>query len=306
VARLDVERLEKLQPGDAARDTLPLVSRIELEKARLALKDADSRQKAAAARERSLRSELRALDIALDFHKLRAPIAGYLSAIQVAPGQSLAVSTPVAEVIDLDEIDVVCPVPRHTAEHLAVGQPARLVTNEKPEKEESPRDGKVVYIAVQAQPETGNFVVKVRFPNKDLRLRANSVVRVEVQTAPEKKRLTIPEVALLEDQDPPAVVVVVEKEKEDDKGKKEMVTVALKLEATVGVRDRAHGRVEILKLVPPEEKEGHEPEPPEKKEGAEKKDFSIEGTKFIVEGGQGLKTDDQVKVEEPEHKEGHE
>ena len=34
--------------------------------------------------------------------------------------------------------------------------------------------------ALQAQPETGNVAVKVRFPNPDLRLRAHAVVRVNV------------------------------------------------------------------------------------------------------------------------------
>ncbi len=59
--------------------------------------------------------------------------------------------------------------------------------------------GKVAFIAVQSQPETGNVAVKVRFPNPDLRLRANVVVRVHVLTKPEKERLTIPEAALMED-----------------------------------------------------------------------------------------------------------
>ena len=147
--------------------------------------------------------------------------------------------------------------------------------------------GKIVFIAVQAQPETGNFAVKVRFPNPELRLRANGVFPLRVQTEPEKKRLTIPESALLEDQDPPLVVVVQDIKEEEHEGKKLKVGKAHKLRARLGVRDRALHRVEILSLEDPEKKEK----------------IDLKEVQFIVEGGNGLHDDDAVKVEEEAKKE---
>src|SRR5207237_585719 len=59
-------------------------------------------------------------------HTLTAPISGRVGRAQVVRGQTLAVGTPVAEVIDLDEsIDVVCYVPPGMVGRLKTGQPAR-------------------------------------------------------------------------------------------------------------------------------------------------------------------------------------
>src|SRR5579885_1395814 len=169
-ARLDVNRLEKLQSG--GKGDTPLVARVEVDKARIALKDAESKREALTARLAAGKAELKALDEQLDLYTLRAPIAGRLGTLHAVPGQTLAVGALVAEIVDLREIDVVCSVPPHTAAKLALGQPARLVKNDG----SGPR-GQVTYIAVQAQPETGNFVVKARFPNPDLKLRSNTVLR---------------------------------------------------------------------------------------------------------------------------------
>jgi multidrug efflux pump subunit AcrA (membrane-fusion protein) len=140
-----------------------------------------------AAREVLVRSELKALDAQLEFFTLHAPIAGRLGLLQVVPGQTLTPGTTVADVVDLDQIDVLCYAPPDSAARLALDQPARLVLTETPSSEAGkPLLGKVAFIAVQAQPETGNVAVKVRFPNPELRLRAHTIVQVHVLTRPEQ------------------------------------------------------------------------------------------------------------------------
>jgi multidrug efflux pump subunit AcrA (membrane-fusion protein) len=238
---------------------------------------------------------LKALDAQLDFYTLRAPISGHLGLLQVSPGQTITPGTTVAEVVDLDEIDVLCFVSPHTTHKLKLGQPARLADSES-------ATGKLAFIAVQAQPETGNFAVKVRFPNKDLGLRANSVKRLRVLTQPEKERIVIREGALLEDQEPPAVVVVREVQtKKGADGKEEKLGKALKLEATLGVRETKKGAdgkeeklVEVLGLTVPKKEEHGEEKKDEKKDDK----IPLKGTLFIIEGGQGLHDGDSVKIEE--------
>ncbi len=144
--------------------------------------------------------------------------------------------------------------------------------------------GKVVYIAVQAQADTGNFLVKVRFPNPDLRLRANTVARVGVLTQPEEQRATLPEAALMEDEDEPAVVVVEHVHEEKHEEKEETVGEAKKLRPILGVRDREKHLVEILGLEDPEKKEK----------------VSLDGLLFVVEGGHGLHDGDEVRIEKEE------
>jgi RND family efflux transporter MFP subunit len=281
LAELEVRRLEDLGKSAGGVGSLPSpVSRVEMEKARIAVQDARSKAAAVTAREKSLRAELRSLDAQLHFYTLRAPIAGRLGLLQAVPGQTLTPGTTVAEVIDLDEIDALCFVPPRTATRLALGQPARAAGAKT-------AAGKVTFIAVQAQPETGNFAVKVRFPNRDLSLRANAVLRVEILTQPEKERLTIPEAALLEDQEPPLVVVAAGvAAKKNDEGKEDKVGKARRLRPVLGVRDRRQHLVEVLRLEPLEKGEQVAPRQ----------------ALFIVEGAHGLQDGDEVKLEEEEHK----
>ncbi len=266
LAEVDVKRL-----ADLYTSTPQLVSPIEREKAQLTLEDAMSKRKA-------IEDEAR-------FYTLRAPISGRLGLFQVVPGQTIPIGTTVAEVVDLDEIDVLSFVPPSVAARLALNQPARIVRVKRDgQPDPSPPTGKVAFIAVQAQPETGNFAVKVRFPNMSLELRSNTVVRVQVMTQPEEPRLTIPDSALLEDTDPPGVVVIDDlKEVTNKDGKVEERGKARKLRVRVGIRDPQDHRVEILALTT----EKNEPIP-------------IESAHFIVKGANGLQDGDPVRVMQEE------
>jgi RND family efflux transporter MFP subunit len=290
LAEIDVKRLEELRRGSSA---VPLASRIELEKAQIAVKEAKSREKAVAARESLVRAELKALDAQLEFYTLRAPIAGQLGQLQVVPGQTLTPGTTVADVVDLDQIDALCYAPPDAAARLVLNQTARLLVagiNHSPEHAQS-LSGKVVFIAVQAQPETGNIAVKVRFANPDLKLRAHAIVRVQVLTQAEKERLTIPEKSVEEDLDTPTVLAVEDVKTEMKEGKEQKIGKARKLEAVLGVRDREQGVVEIRSLeeVKTETKDGEEQKVRTK--------VDPRGLLFVTSGGHGLETGDAVKLE---------
>jgi RND family efflux transporter MFP subunit len=246
----------------------------EMEKARQALVEAQTKQAATEAGQGVVQAEVKALDAQLSHFSIRAPIAGQLGLIQVTPGQAIAAGTMVAEVVNLDEIDVLCYVPPHTAARLSVGQEARMNPLQL-------STGKVVFIALQAQSDTGNFAVKVRFPNAEAKLRANSVQRVQVLTEPEKWRLAIPENAVLEDQASPMVFVAtkVKTEVGADKRQKK-VGKALKLQPLLGIRDRDQHLVEILRLQTTER--GNR--------------VYIGEMRFIVDGAHGLHDDDDLLV----------
>jgi RND family efflux transporter MFP subunit len=284
VARLDVQSKEKLVSNGTNPSRLQAISEIEVEKARIALKDAESKLKGVAAKQEAGKAELEALDEQIELFKLRAPIAGRLGTIQAVPGQTLTPGAMVAEVIDLDEIDVLCFVPPQITARLALNQETRIATEKGEEK--GPR-GKVVYIAEQAQPDTGSFAVKVRFPNREVGLRSGSVVRIEVLTKPEQPRITVADAALMEDQNPPAVVVVPEFKtvKNAETGKDEQVGQARVLRVTLGVRNRAWQRAEILSLFDPKTKEQIP---------------LTEDLQFVVKGAYGLETKDWVKLEQEE------
>jgi RND family efflux transporter MFP subunit len=281
LAKIDVERLEKLRPTGTKPEELPLVSRIELEKARIALKDAESKKRGAVARQESNKAEVKALDEQLALFEIRAPLAGKLGMIQVVPGQTLAVGTPITDVIYLDEVDVLCYASPNLLTQLRRGQTAHL-------KEDDDAEGTVEYIAPIALAETGNFAVKVRFTNPELRLRVNMVIRIEVQTEAATERFAVPVSALLEDQDPPAVIVVAENTVTNADGEPETILVARKLWAEVGVRggDDEHPVVEIRNL-----------------RDEKKNPIPFRDLQYVTEGAQGLEDGDPIKIEEEEHKE---
>lgn len=284
-ASLEVKRLDDLAMLDQGSSS-KLVRPIEKEKARLAWQDAESKLRGAIARQTAGLAKVKSLNDQIDLSTLRSPIAGRLGLLQVVPGQSLAVGVAVAEVLDLAEIDVISYVPQHTVTQLAIGMPARIKsTEESAAKESNGPLGRIVYIAQQAQAETGNYAVKIRFPNPDLKLKANAVVTVEVQIEEDKQRMTIPDSALMEDRDPPGVVVLDDSKIEKTRdGKEEQRGKARVLRATIGVRDRSWHVVELLSL-----------------ENAETKEMvPLKDALIIIEGGHGLHDGDLVKIQAEE------
>jgi RND family efflux transporter MFP subunit len=281
LAEIELRRLQELAKEST---TANLVSPIDIEKAQVALEDANSKRRGAQLHAKSSEKELKALDEQLKLYTLTAPLNGRLGRLQVVPGQTIAPGTLVTEVLDIGkEIDVLCFVPPHTAERLKIGQPARIGGIGQPSGDSSARsEGRVQFIADQAEVDTGNFAVKVRFPNTALRLPGNLTLRLRVLTVPGKAALTLPESAILEDQDPPTVLVVEDYKLEKTADGKETETGKVRsLQVKVGMRDRVLQQVEILGLKDPDNKWQGSPE----------------AAKFIYEKGKGLRTGDAVKLE---------
>jgi RND family efflux transporter MFP subunit len=275
-AALDLKSLEEL------KRTPNLVSAVALEKANLTV---ESARAAVLALDRKLEAadkEEAALKLEIGLYTLTAPRKGRLGRLQVVTGQTLAAGAPVADVIDIaDEIDVLCFVSPADARKLQLGQAAQVVGADADAA--AGGDGKVVYVADQAEAETGSLAVKIRFPNGDLKLRANAVTRVRVLTQPGKACWAVPESALSEDQEPPGIAVVedVAVVKNAD-GKDEQTGKVRQLRAVVGMRDRLLHQVEVVRL-----------EDPDKKWRGD-----LEHALIVVAKGQGLQTGDDVKLEE--------
>jgi RND family efflux transporter MFP subunit len=288
-AQIDFDSLLTLQTKQTNSGLTNLTNKIQLEKAEIALNNTKSKQTEIEAKLEGIADELKSLEERLDLFVLKSPITGRLGTIQVVPGQTLAVGATVAEVVDLDNVDVLCFASPATAAKLALGQPVRLATDVDDDR----GSGKIEFISVQAQPESGLFAVKARFPNSKLQLRSGSVVRVEALTKPRQARITIPESALQEDQDPPSVVILrgeLQDIENPESHKVEKIGRVLKVNAKIGIRDRRMKRVEILGLEDPESKA----------------QLPLDGNvQFVTKGGQGLEGEskeegDKVKLEEEE------
>jgi multidrug efflux pump subunit AcrA (membrane-fusion protein) len=287
----------------AAIKDVPNVPELQKEEARLGVEDANSKLIAAVKRLQAADNDAKAAADQMKLYSLTTPITGRLDRILVARGQTIPVGTVVAEVADVEkEVDVLCFVSRNVAQRLATAQTAPLgearlggITETPAEKQRTGPKGKIALISDRADPDTGNFAVKVRFPNDgspEDKLRPNTSLRLRVLTDASNARsspepvLSIPESALLEDTDPPSVIIVedVEVIKDDEGKKKETRGKARRLQATIGLRDRIGGMVEIKDLKDPENKWKGD----------------LKDVLFVTNKNQGLQTGDILKLDEEE------
>ncbi|QVL33593.1 efflux RND transporter periplasmic adaptor subunit [Telmatocola sphagniphila] len=289
LASSEVERLKQLKTEEEKNPsaTRSLVSPVDRLKAEYALKDAQSKLKAAQGRIVAGIKEQESLQAQLKLHTLSAPMSGRVGRIQVVRGQTLSVGTVVTELVDLEQtIDVLCYVPPSLVNQLQLGFLA-ISSGLDAEPAASPAaEGQVVYIADQAEPETGNFAVKVRFANNEAHLRANKVQRIRIQTKPGRECLNIRESAIQADEENATVVIVVDiKTAVNAEGKAETTGIARRVKVETGMRDRTLHQIEILSLDDPEK------DPQKRWSGNIREAF------FVVEGGQGLQTGDTVKLD---------
>ncbi|HVS38056.1 MAG TPA: efflux RND transporter periplasmic adaptor subunit, partial [Gemmataceae bacterium] len=269
-----------------------LVPDIQIKTAQAAAEDAQAKQTAA-------EKDVATLKAQLGFCTLRAPIHGRLGRVMATIGQPVTAGAEVAEIINIeDEIDVLCFVSQHDAASLQVGQPADLGGFDPwpGEIRTDEQDGSVVYVSDKAEPESGCFVVKVRFHNSSPHphLRGDIVQRVRVQTRTSEqaadllgeKGVVLQEQWLIEDHDPPSVVIVEDiKIGKDDEGKPQETGTAKRLSATVVVRDRLHKLVGVTALMDEDRKAYPGP---------------LDKLKFVTKGAQGLETGDPVRLQAKE------
>jgi RND family efflux transporter MFP subunit len=264
----------------------------DLEKAKVVAEESRSKVKSAELKLLAGQKQLDALDEQLKLYTVKTPIDGRLGRMMIARGQTLAVGAAVVEIIDIDEqIDLLCFVPPVAVRKLKLGQAVRVGGVDDPEgKKSTGPEGRIYFINDQAEVDTGNFAVKVRFPNTQLGLRGNVTLRVRALTTPGRAALTLPESALIEDQDPPAVIVVNDYKVKEEEGKPPVETgTARKLVAKIGVRDRVNKVVEILGVNDPEEKDRWKGD--------------LETAKFVFQRGQGLRNGDEIRLEAEEDEE---
>jgi membrane fusion protein (multidrug efflux system) len=286
---IEVRRLEEAMKHVGGGISIPVT---DLEKAKVVVEEDRSKVKSAELKLLAGRKQLDALDEQLKFYTITAPIAGRLGRILVARGQTLAIGAAVVEILDIDEqIDLLCFVPPVVVRKLKLGQAVRVGGVDDPEgKKSTGPEGRIYFINDQAEVDTGNFAVKVRFPNAQLGLRGNVTLKVRVLTTSGRAALTLPESALMEDQDPPAVIVVNDYKVKEEEGKPPVETgTARKLEAKIGIRDRVNKVVEILSVNDPEEKDRWK--------------GTLDTAKFVFKRGQGLRNGDEIRLEAEEEEE---
>jgi membrane fusion protein (multidrug efflux system) len=133
--------------------------------------------------------------------QIKAPLSGTVAAIHFRVGEAVSLNTILAELIDLDRLDIAIHVPSREAPELRLGQSAEIGTG-------LVQSGKLVFISPQVDPLTDTVLVRATL-NKDSGLRPGQFVNVRILVEERPERLTVP-IESVVTRDGSSVIAVVE------------------------------------------------------------------------------------------------
>ena len=140
----------------------------------------------------------------LSYTNITAPISGVVAQRMAKPGNLVALNAPVFRIVNNAHLEGVLNAPEREMGRLKVGLPLRMVVDAVPGKV---FEGKVDRISPVMDSSSGTFRVVCAFENAP-ELRPGMFGRIEVVYDQRTDALTVPRIALLEDEGEPAVYVV--------------------------------------------------------------------------------------------------
>jgi HlyD family secretion protein len=193
---------EMVESGASARSEIDgLADQLEYYQARLRVQtstrsEADRLQKAQVVQMRAAAEKLEAnLSIArknLDSLKVKAPVAGKLSAFNLEVGQSLAAGDRIAQIDDPEHFKVVADIDEFYLSRVDIGQPA-----------DYPLDGTTYQLAVakiRPQVANGQFQIELTFSgNTPAAVRRGQTAQVRIQLGQPSEAVTVPNAAFYND-----------------------------------------------------------------------------------------------------------
>lgn len=151
----------------------------------------------------------------LDLHTIRAPIDGVLDSLTCHPGQTIAIGTPIGEVVDTRQVFVSVYLPARSAQSVHVGQKAQVrIVESRPESSaetasgDTGLEGKVNFVGRLADAQTGNLPVLIMVENPDGRLTLGQTMGVTITVAEHSGVLEVPSTAVLDQGEGPVLTVV--------------------------------------------------------------------------------------------------
>jgi multidrug efflux pump subunit AcrA (membrane-fusion protein) len=223
-ARLAEELLAEVKEGLQLAEAGPRAERIAQAEARLEMQQA----------------EVARLEDELLRHTIRAPFAGYIVREQTEIGEWLGKGAAVAEILALDEVDVVAQVVEDYVLGIDVGTPASVTVGAVPGRS---FDGKVSAIVPAADMRARTFPVKVRVanPKGGPLLKAGMFATVHLPVGGTEKAVLVPKDALVLGGPSPMVYVIV-----DGKAAPVQVEVGIAVDDLVQVKGGVTGGQKVV------------------------------------------------------------
>ncbi len=243
LGRIDLAELmsrsnERQASADAARAALAQAERTHASNERLAAQSFISPIALETSRSQvdSARAMYEAAVALLDVSKvslreaaLVAPISGIVAKRHVVPGEKVTVEQTLLTIVDLSRLELAGLVGTHEVPRLQPGMAVRVRVEGMP----APVVGRLARIAPVAEPGTRSIGVTIALDNPKETLRAGQYALARVELADDTKRLTVPLAALGSTSGQDQVWVLSD-------------GTLLRRAVTLGRRDEARGRVEVL------------------------------------------------------------
>ncbi|MBL8276951.1 MAG: efflux RND transporter periplasmic adaptor subunit [Pelomonas sp.] len=166
---------------------------------------------------------------------LVAPIAGIVARRHALPGEKLAVEQPVLTLVDLAQLELAGSVGTHEVSRLAPGMTVQLNV----EGVDTPLAGRLARIAPAAEAGTRSIGVTVVLDNAQERMRAGQYALARVELADPQQRMVLPQAAVGSSSGQAQVWLI-------EQGR------LLRRAVTLGRRDEAGGRVEVVDGLAPD------------------------------------------------------
>jgi len=134
-----------------------------------------SERDAWSARKAMFQDQLKKQQYDLEVSKILAPFNGYITRKETEVGQWIVEGGPVAELIDIDKVDITVDVPEHYISRIKRGDIATINFDAVPGVLV---EGEITSIVPQADESARTFPVKVEIPNENHLIRSGMVARV--------------------------------------------------------------------------------------------------------------------------------
>ncbi len=151
----------------------------------------------------------------LEFHTIRAPIDGVLDSLTCRLGQTIAIGSPIGEVVDTRQVLASVWVTPRSASTVKVGQSARVspadALGHSPSAAQPDHDemaGKVAFVGRVADVQTGNLPIRIVVDNPDGRLTIGQSIRASIVVDAHKTAIQVPAAAILDLGEGPILSVV--------------------------------------------------------------------------------------------------
>lgn len=142
--------------------------------------------------------------------RIKAPLSGTVAAIHFKVGENIGLNTVLADLIDLDRLDITLKIPSQEAAALRLGQPVEV--------NEGIKDGsglnaipaplgKVVFISPQIDPLTDTVLVRAALPSGS-GMRPGQFVSVRIAVEERSGRLAVPVASVVSRETGSAIAVV--------------------------------------------------------------------------------------------------